>query len=466
MLPPKRFIFSILIGILIVPDILFSQTVAEPDVILAVNAESDTISVAEQDTTEIVSIDSTFYMKFLYPPAEPPIVYADTLILETKTLPFIFNKSRIDFFPLTPPLCKKYYLSLEERFLPDKLFSDKYNRNYLHKKTYNEIVDNHKELIKYSKEDLAGEVEKISEMESTIFENLFKIEYDWDAVKVDKPQRYHPKRRYWVWKGNHFLQFSQTDDSKNWDKSGLGSINLLSTHSFNATYQKNKWKVNQSMEWRLNLANSPNDTLRWYKISEDKFRSYTTVGFQAFKHWSYSSNLEFTTQLVPNFAENKRDRVASFLSPFKVNTGVGMNYTLNKSYPNKAYPKLPGKKVAFTADISPLSVQYVNLLRSVTNPSQFGIKEGSSQLDIGTTLNAKLTVNFSKSVSYMTRVNYFTNYHKVYTEWEHDLNLPINRYFSMRLYFFATFDDSRTKDQKYGYVQMKEAFSFGFNYAW
>ncbi|GHT61907.1 hypothetical protein AGMMS50239_13870 [Bacteroidia bacterium] len=442
----------------IIPNILFSQTIEREDTVLV---------VTEPDTTEIVSIDSTFYLKFLYPQDEPPIVYADTVILETETLPFIFNKRRIDLFPLTPPLFKKHYPTLEERFLPGKLFSDKYNRNYLYKRAYNEILDNHKELIKYSKEDLAGEVEKISEMESTIFQNLFKIDHDWDAAKkADKPQRYQPKRRYWVWKGNHFLQFSQTDDSKNWDKEGLGNINLLSTHSFTANFQKNKWQINQTMEWRLNLSNNPNDTLRWYRISEDKFRSYTTVGFPAYKHWSYSSNLEFTTQLLPNTIENKVDRITSFLSPFKVNTGVGMNYTLNKTYPNKTYPKLPGKRVVLTADISPLSIQYVNLLRSVVNPAQFGIKEGSSQLDFGTTLNAKLTINFSKSVSYMTRINYFTNYHKVYSEWEHDLNLPINRYFSMRLYFFATFDDMRTEDPKYGYVQMKETFSFGFNYAW
>lgn len=462
MLKPKHFIYSVLITTFIAPNILFSQTVAEMDTLPVI--EQDTIM---QDTTIMSAADSVFYVKFLYPQVEPSITYADTLILETEALPFIFNKNRIDLVPLTPPLFKKSYLSLEEQLFPDKLFGDKFNRNYLHKRTYNEIVDDHPELIRYSKEDLAGEVEKISEMESTIFQNLFTIEYDLNAItNTDKPQRYRPKRKYWVWKGNHFLQFSQTDDSKNWDKEGFGSINLLSTHNVNATFQKNKWQINQFLEWRLNLANNPNDTLRWYKISEDKIRSYTTVGFQAFKHWSYSSNLEFTTQLVPNFKENTSDRIASLLSPFKVNTGIGMNFTLNKSYPNKTYPKLPGKKVAFTADISPLSVQYVKLVKSVTNPSQFGIKEGSSQLDLGTTLNAKLTINFSKSVSYMSRFNYFTNYHKVYSEWEHDLNLPINRYFSMRLYFFVTFDDMRAKEPKYNHLQMKETFSFGFNYAW
>ena len=124
MFPPKRSILSILTGMLIVPNILFSQTVAEPDVILVESTESDTISVAEQDTTETVSIDSVFYMKFLYPPAEPSIAYADTLILETEALPFIFNKSRIDLFPLTPPLYKKYYLSLEERGVPLILDAD------------------------------------------------------------------------------------------------------------------------------------------------------------------------------------------------------------------------------------------------------------------------------------------------------------------------------------------------------
>jgi hypothetical protein len=327
-------------------------------------------------------------------------------------------------------------------------------------------LDNHKELIRYSKDDLAGEVEQIREMGSTIFQNLFKIEYEWDGNKVNKPERYRPKRKYWIWKGNHFLQFSQTDDSGNWDSPGLGSINLLSAHTFNGTFQKDKLKINQSLEWRLNLANNPNDTLRWYKISEDKFRSYTTVGFQAFKHWSYSSNLEFTTQLIPNSVENKEDLLTSFLSPFRVNTGVGMNFTLNKTYPNKDYPKLPGRNLVFTADISPLSIQYVNLLQSVIDPSRFGITEGSSQLDFGTTVNVKLSINFSKIVSYMTRIKYFTNYHKVYSEWEHELNLPVNRYFSVRLYLFTTFDDARAEDPKYKHVQIKETFSFGFNYAW
>ncbi|MDR1632919.1 MAG: DUF3078 domain-containing protein [Dysgonamonadaceae bacterium] len=440
---------------------MFSQTAVETDTITVV--ETDTVTVMRTDT---VIHDSTFYLSFLYPPAEPPMVYADTLILDDGVLPFILNKSRIDLFPLTPPLDKKPYLSLAEKFLPGKLFSDTHNRNYSYKKAYNYIVDNRKDLIRYSKEDLAGEVEKITEMESTVYQNLFKIEHDWNGEKVDKPQRYSPKRRYWVWKGTHFLQFSQTNDSKNWDKNGLGNINLISVHSFTATYQKNKWKANQTLEWRLNLANNSNDTLRRYKISEDKLRSYTTVGFQAFKNWSYSSNLEFTTQLFPNYAENKTDRLALLLSPFKVNTGLGMNYTLNKSYPNKTYPKLPGRKVAFTADISPLSIQYINVMKRVTNPSQFGIKEGSSLFDFGTTLNAKLTINFNKSVSYMTRINYFTNYHKVYSEWEHDLNLPINRFFSVRLYLFVTFDDTRVKDEKYNYVQLKETFSFGFNYTW
>jgi hypothetical protein len=421
-------------------------------------------AAVKPDTIRVV--DSTFCKKYFSPSPKPLIVYADTLILPIEELPFVFNKSRFDSIPLTPPLFKKYYLSLEEQFFPDKIFSDKYNRNYLHKRTYNEILDKHPELIRYTKEDLAGEVEKITEIKSNILQSLFKIEHDWDAINVDKPSRYTPKRRYWTWKGNHFLQFSQTDDSKNWDNPGLGNINLLSTHSFNATYQKNKRQMTQSLEWRLNLANNPNDTLRWYRISEDRFRSYTTVGIQAIKNWSYSSFLEFTTRIVPNFTENSKVRIASFLSPFQVNTGLGMNYTLNKNFPNKRYPKLFGKKVAFTTDISPLSIQYINLLSSVANPPQFGIKEGSSQLDFGTTLNTKLTINFSKTISYMTRVKCFTNYHKVNSEWEHDLNLPINRYFSMRLYFFISFDDTREKDPKFGYANIKETFSFGFNYAW
>jgi len=442
----KHYIHNILISLFLFSNALYAQTVVETDTIPAT--------------------DSTFYRRLLYPRVESPVVYADTLILSTEALPFVFNKSRIDMVPLTPPLFKKYYPSLEEQFFPDKLFSDKYNRNYLYKKAYNDVLDNHKKLIRYTKKDMEGEVVEITKMKPTIIKSLFKIDYDRETSNIDKPSEYHPKRRYWIWKGNHFLQFSQTDNSGNWSNPGLGIMNFLSTHSINGTYQKNRLQITQSLEWRLNFANNPNDTVHWYKISEDKLRSYTTVGLQAYKHWAYSSNLEFTTQVIPNFVENGRNLNASFLSPFNLNVGVGMNYTLNKYYPNKKYPKLPGRNVGFMADISPLSLQYVNLLRSVLKPSQFGIQKGSSQLDLGTTVNGKLTVSITKSISYMSRIKYFTNYKRTDFEWEHDLNMPINRYFSIRLYLFAVFDDARARDPKYGHLLIQETLSFGFNYAW
>ena len=446
MFPLKHSVHSILTGLFLFSITLYAQ--------------------AAEKTDTIPATDFPFLMKLLYPHTEPLITYPDTLILATEALPFVFNKSRIDIVPLTPPLFKKYYPSLEEQFFPDKLFSDRYNRNYLYKKAYNEILDNHKELIRYTKKDMAGEVVEITKMKPTIFKSLFKTDYELDIDTVNKPQRYHPKRRYWIWKGNHFLQFSQTDNSGNWSAPGLGSVNFLSTHSITGAYQKDKLKITQSLEWRLNFANNPNDTIHWYKISEDRLRSYTTAGLQAFKRWAYSSNLEFTTQIIPNFVENEKDLFASFLSPFYLNAGVGMNYTLNKLYPNKKSSKLPGRKVVLMADISPVSIQYVDLLRNVSDPTQFGIQKGSSQLDIGTTINGRLTVSVSKSISYMSRIKYFTNYQRVNFEWEHDLNMPINRFLSMRVYFFATFDDGRVRDPKFGYVQIQETISFGFNYTW
>jgi len=446
MIPRNRPIYTILIGLFLLSNSFLTQAVLK----------TDTIPV----------VDSALYKKFFITAPRPLIIYADTLILVNEALPFIVNKSRFDSVALTPPLFEKRFLSLEEYYLPDKIFSDKYNRNYAYKKVYNNILDNHKELIKFTKAGLEGEAEKIVPIKSNILQYLLKIEYDKNAAtKVDKPRQFYAKK-YWFWKGNHFLQLSQTGNSGTWNNAGLGSINFLNTHSFNGNYQKNKLKLTQTLEWRLNLANNPSDSLRSYKISEDRFRSYTTAGFQAYKNWNYSSNLEFSTQFLPNFVENGRNRVSSFLSPFNVNAGIGMNFTLNNLYPNKKYPKLPGRTVAFVADISPLSVQYVNLLKGVTNPSKYGIKEGSSLLNFGTTLNTKLTVNFNNHVSYMTRTKYFTNYHRTDLEWEHDLNLPINRYFSMRLYFFVVFDDARAKDPTFGYVQINETFSFGFNYAW
>jgi hypothetical protein len=87
---------------------------------------------------------------------------------------------------------------------------------------------------------------------------------------------------------------------------------------------------------------------------------------------------------------------------------------------------------------------------------------------LGSTINAKLIVNFNREITFTSRFKLFTNYEKTIIESENELNLSINRYFSTRLYFYPRFDDSKgmPKEKHLGYIQLNEVLSFGFNFKW
>jgi hypothetical protein len=141
-----------------------------------------------------------------------------------------------------------------------------------------------------------------------------------------------------------------------------------------------------------------------------------------------------------------------------------MRYQLEKTY-----PKVKGKKFNLSADISPLSVEYITVLNKEIDPKRFGIKEGKRHLkNLGSKLNAKLDINFNKNVRYTSRLDYFTNYEKVTAEWENKLDMPINRYFSTTLYLFVRYDDNPKlkRDKTLGYFQLNELLTFGFSYKW
>jgi hypothetical protein len=396
------------------------------------------------------------------------ITFSDTVIINPFLLPLVLDEKLIwkptSLMPVSPFAEKPLYPPL---IIGGKIFEDKNHKMDIYRDVYKYILNNHIDLIKYTKKDFPEKREVLTEMESTIFQNLFKIDYDFDMEKekADKPERFRPKLKYWIKSGSNLIQFSQNYISENWYKGGIGNLNLLSQHSFSTNYKKNKVEFNNFFEWKLSLYTNPNDTLRNIKIGEDLFRIYSNFGIQAAHNWYYSSNIEVKTQLFKNFKENSTNVVSSALSPVLVNVGIlGMRYQLEKTY-----PKVKGKKVNFSMDMSPLSIQYTYVMDDEVDPTRFGIEAGKQHtFDFGSTINAKYVLFFNKNVSLSSRFKYFTNYEKVNIESENELNMPLNRFFSTRIYLYARFDDSKglKKDSKLGFLQLNELLSFGFNYKW
>jgi hypothetical protein len=345
---------------------------------------------------------------------------------------------------------------------PQEVFIDR-----LRKEAYRNLLRHNIASVKYTRSDFSGEVEKIEQIRSNIFQNLFSVEADYSKTDIDRSTRYVPKRKYWILNWNSLLQFTQNYISKNWYNGGLGNQNLMSVQKYTFNYQRNKIQSNNLIEWKLSFYTNPNDTLRSFRIGDDLVRTYSDFGLKAFNDkFFYSANLEIKTKLFRSYKENSAIYTSSLFSPLQVNMGIlGIKYQLNKTS-----KKDKNKKVNLAIDMSPLSVQYTWVADSaVMKQNRYGIPADKHfLLDVGSTLNAKITINFNKQVTFSSRIKYFTNYEKVIFEAENELNMSLNRYFSTRLYLYGRYDDTPKikRDDRLGYVQLNEVLSFGFNYTW
>jgi hypothetical protein len=429
----------------------------------------------------VVSVDTTGFdyqtmhrklKQYFYPPVQTG-VSSDTLILPYLCLPPVYFEDRIKGLDPMPTVSyTPDYVPFEQRFRTGRFFSDLQGRKRIIDSAYIYIIDKRPDLVRHTISDFRGAVEQITEIERTELRDVFKIDYDLNKDALAATERYKPKVKYWSWKGGHYLQFAQQDNSRNWSdttrtwkEKGLGAMNLTSVQSITGKYSKNKIVINHVTEWRLTLANSQNDSLRPIRIAEDRLRSYTDFGITAFKHWYYSSNLELTTPVLLNHRENTMDTLSSFLSPLKANLGVGMRYQLDKTY-----PKVRGKRLTVSADISVLSLQYVYVKDPILNPAQY-IKDPKKdrdlyQIDLGSSVNTTLKYYFNKYVTLDSRFKYFTTYKKSSYELENTLNMPINRYLSMRIYLYLTYDDTRVWVPTFGHFVINESMGLTFNYTW
>jgi len=216
------------------------------------------------------------------------------------------------------------------------------------------------------------------------------------------------------------------------------------------------------VEWKLSLQNSSGDTLRDVSINEDLFRTYSVFGYSAFDRWSYSSTLEIKTQLFNTYPENKKDRSSSFLSPLDINGGIGMSYNLEKKFKDK-----PSKKLKFSLNLSPLSVNFRYIMDDKVDETKFKLEKGHhSKTDLGSLINSNLTFNINSFITWNSRFKYFTDYESITSEFENKLDFALNRYFSTSLFVYLRYDENSKKDDKLKYLQINEILSFGLSYKW
>lgn len=281
---------------------------------------------------------------------------------------------------------------------------------------------------------------------------------------------------HWTKKGNASLQFTQGFVSKNWYKGGESNFALLATGDYDFNYKNAKWAWDNKLEAKLGFVTTPSDEYHSYMTNNDLLKWTSKLGYQASDHWYYTLQGIGQTQFVSGYKTNTPGKMSKSFNPAYFNLALGMDY------------KKETEKAQFACFLGPLAynLKYVGdpLRGNETNPTGeingalYGLKFGDfSTYDLGASAKATLTYKVCKYVTWNSQATYFSPLYNCgdnykgsgYTvvDWENTFDMPLNKFFSTKVYTHLRFDDSvPAKFGDWGYFQFTELLSFGISYNW
>ncbi|NDW09013.1 DUF3078 domain-containing protein [Dysgonomonas sp. 520] len=394
------------------------------------------------------------------------VSFKDTMFIEPYFLPVVFDGRVLPRDLSFTKQEKKSEIAPDFHLIsPDSTFAPMLDRMKLLKNLRQNYYLNHPDLVNYN----ALAFDQVSDSESTIpkqnvFRDLISVERNSTMPSFDL-EKYETKKVFWLKNGEHSLQVSQTRLSKNWASGGKNNFSIQNYHKINLNYKRKKVWWNNTFEWKVNLQQTPADTINKVSVTEDFLRLYSVFGLDAYKKWSYTVNLEAKTPIFNGYPVNSAKRITSFLSPLQVNVGAGMSYSFERKSKVNKY-----RNTKFSADLAPISIQYKYVEDDKVDETRFGIKKGKkANTAYGSTINANLTYNYNQASNFTSRFKYFSNYESVVVESENKFTMSLNRFFSTSIYLYLRFDDSvdiAKKDRDLGYFQYNEILGFGLNYKW
>lgn len=282
--------------------------------------------------------------------------------------------------------------------------------------------------------------------------------------------------KHWTKNGNASLQFTQGFVSKNWYKGGESNFALLATGDYTFNYKRNKFAWDNKIEAKLGFITTPSDEYHSYMTNNDLLKWTTKLGYQASENWYYTIQGIGETQFMAGYKSHEEHKTSKAFNPAFLNLSTGMDY------------KKETENVKFSCFIGPFAYN----LKFIGDPkrgdkanykgeidgSQFGLQWGDFNLyDLGASAKATLTWKVCKYVTWNSQATYFSPLYKSganykgngYTlvDWENTFDMPLNKFFSTKVYTHLRFDDSApAKSGNWGYFQFTELLSFGISYNW
>jgi len=255
----------------------------------------------------------------------------------------------------------------------------------------------------------------------------------------------------WQYKAKADAQFSQNYVSSNWYQGGNSNIAILGIITGQLNYDNKKgiqWE--NSGEWHMGFNSIAGDTLRTLSTNDDVFKINSKIGIKAGGNFFYSGSVDFSTQFFNSYnGLNSTEMKTSFLTPVRLNVGVGMDYKYKK---------------IFSLMLSPVSYKYIYVNSRTIDPNLFGVKTGERVLsEIGSSFTATYSCALSREIQLDSKLTFYTNYQKVEIDWETVFNMKINRFMSTRISINPRYDNTVIfATGENAKIQFKQLLSVGF----
>ena len=290
---------------------------------------------------------------------------------------------------------------------------------------------------------------------------------------------------HWTRSGNASLQFTQGYVSKNWYKGGVSSFSLLATGDYTFNYKYDKFTWDNKIEGKLGFINSSSQ-YRTFISNNDILKWTSKAGYEASKNWFYTLQAIGQTQFCTGWKDNGDagvSEVSKFFNPAYLTISLGMDWKRElENIKWSVFMSPCAYNVKYVGD--PILYNQDGTVRSgKIDGTQFGImKNEYNAYDLGASAKATMDWKVSKYLTWSSQATYYSplynlgkkdanGKHHGYTtvEWENTFDMPLNKYFSTKIYTHLRFDDSVGPDNKgkgWGYFQFTELLSFGLSYAW
>ena len=196
----------------------------------------------------------------------PDVTYRDTVIVNLLFMPPVFKPGKV--LPEKELVLYKkpdYYTADNGTtllFKPVKIFEkEKFNLRiqemaYLHLQRYLPSV------FRYSIDQLPSE--KISVIDNKEEIRITVENKNVNVAEYTPPITFLPNRKYWISSLESSVKFSENSTSDNWHSGATRTtiLNIFTKNIVKYNYAKDRIKLDNDIELRLNFYNAPNDTLR------------------------------------------------------------------------------------------------------------------------------------------------------------------------------------------------------------